>query len=779
MSSSTSPTGFALDRVPDDQLASMLNVARTDVPARRKKLAAQQVDPAWIARTLDALPAATLAVLHLVCAGGGIVHEERLFRDGLARFGMSECDCRAAAIPAIERLLVIPLTTSHGHVALGIVEPAAKLVAPLVAGLDLLELPPAAFVPLEHAARNARTFLAVCIATGHIDIKVTNENRPHRGATKRLAKQTGLDEAVVEELLLNAMSSGLVTIELVGELLRPDLVALAAAANGRYPYCALLAAAQDQLGLGPLPLHGLLQSLLSRPELCAASWVEVNAFDYLPGFVTGTVAGKRAVMLRVLEGGAAGHVTPSFEVILPPESRLIDIVQVGVCCDWDRLDRAIVGRISKASVLRAVVAGLSAAEILAQLRAASRHPIPQNVEAAIQDWAGSVIAATITKGHVIVVEPGARDRVAPGLVGLGGRELAPGVFLVERDDARRQIEAVLARAGALHRPPTVPRSPMPTERAARPASPAAARVRARVSAWQRREDFEGKRDDFLEVSRKIADAETGTLRQVAQQLTSWELMRGDAFDHEDPAHHALVAILASLPADTRSSLLASSRDMGELLRAVSKRSPGRGLTSVPRSEREALAARASSAARVPSVSRMSAPARGPAPPPPLLWRDEGMHERLEFAAEEAESIALQLATGVRYVAIDRVLRRGTTFMVLGSDVSNGDSVAVRLNDIQAIAALPDELNAYDLSQPSYRMAEQDEDDDDDDDDDEDDDDDDDDDDDGDDDDVSAAFDAPRKPWRPAPGQVAPAGHLPCPCGSGKRYRSCCRDIPRA
>jgi hypothetical protein len=62
MSSSTSPLGFALDRVPDDDLATMLNVARKDVAARRKLLAAQHADPAWIARTLDALPAATLTV---------------------------------------------------------------------------------------------------------------------------------------------------------------------------------------------------------------------------------------------------------------------------------------------------------------------------------------------------------------------------------------------------------------------------------------------------------------------------------------------------------------------------------------------------------------------------------------------------------------------------------------------------------------------------------------------------------------------------------------------
>ncbi|MEO7735417.1 MAG: hypothetical protein ABIY55_30975, partial [Kofleriaceae bacterium] len=696
MSSSTNPIGFALESVPDHELASMLNVSRGEIAARRKKLVAQLTDPAWIAKTLDALPAATLAVLHLVCDGGGIVLEDHLFREGRVRFGLSEDDCRAAAIPAVERLLAIPLTTPHGDVALGVLRPAAPLIAPLVAGLDLLELPPATFVPDEHPVRNARTFLAVCIATRHVDIKVTNEGRPHRSATKRLAKQVGLDEVVVEELLLHAMSSGLIVIEGEGELLRPDLVALAAAANGRYPYCASVAAAQDRLGLGPLPIHGLLHSLLRRREVDVTGFIGLDAFDCLPGFVTGTVNGTRAVMLRVIEGGVAGHVTPSFEVMLPPESRLLDIVQVGACCDWERLDRAIVGRISKASVMRAVAGRASAADIVAQLRAASRHPIPQNVEAAIHDWAGAVIAATIASGHVVVVEPAARDRVAPGLLGLGGRELAPGVFLVERDDARRQIEAVLARAGARHRAPAVARPAPRTEPAALPASPAAARVRARVRAWQRREDFEGKRDDFLELSRKIADAEAGALRLVEQQLAGWERTCGDALQHDDPAYHALIAILASLPMDTRTNLLASSHDVSELLRALSRIAPGRGLISVPRSLASALS--------VPIAPRMPRSSRQPPRPPPLMWQEERLRERLERAAEDVEAMALQLPNGVRYVEVDRVIRRGTTWMVLGNDVRSGDSVAVRLDDVEAIAAMPDDLEAYDLSLPGDAEA---------------------------------------------------------------------------
>jgi hypothetical protein len=75
---------------------------------------------------------------------------------------------------------------------------------------------------------------------------------------------------------------------------------------------------------------------------------------------------------------------------------------------------------------------------------------------------------------------------------------------------------------------------------------------------------------------------------------------------------------------------------------------------------------------------------------------------------------------------------------------NDDAVALRLDAIGAIAALPDDFDAD--TGGVLEVGE-----------------------DGDDD----PFD--RKPWRPAEGQAAPPGHVPCPCGSGMRYRHCCRE----
>ena len=111
---------------------------------------------------------------------------------------------------------------------------------------------------------------------------------------------------------------------------------------------------------------------------------------------------------------------------------------------------------------------------------------------------------------------------------------------------------------------------------------------------------------------------------------------------------------------------------------------------------------------------------------------------------------MQLASDTRYLEITQLMRRGTIWMVLGEDLMNGDAVALRLDDIQAIAELPDDFEVgleADL----------------------------DDDDDGDLDDGLLE----RTPWRPRHGEARPPGHVPCPCGSGMRYRHCCRYLATA
>ena len=772
MASSTNRAGAGLDGwrlqdVPNDELMSLLKIPAQEVAAVRAALIKQQRDPAWIAAALDALPAATLAVLSLMVEAGGLVTEDALVRVARDRFGMSVDDCRVAVSPAFARLLMVLLRSPRGEMSLGMVLPAGALIAPLVADLDLYlnGLPAAGFVAAESPACNPRTLLATCVATRHLDVKLTLDGRPHFGAVKRLAKQVGVDDNSIDVLLRIGIGLGLLQVE--GEVVRPDLPALAEAAAGRYPRHPALAAAQAQLADGPVASDALVRSLRRRDP--QAWFVDPDTLACLPGFAVGTVDGVAAVARRALEGVASGHVTPSFEVFLPPESPLIDVVHVGACCEWVRLDRALVARITKPSVARAVAAGASAGQLLEQLAAAIRHPIPQNVEAAIRDWASGVIAATIATGHVIVIDPAARGRAAAALAELDARELAPGVFVVDHAEELREIARALTQAGLHYRELSSARAPAARAPGPVPAAPApgAPRLRARVAAWRRGEPFEGVRDDFLDQHRAARAARSGSAGSAgsarsaerpadaaaarpATLLEHWAAKHRLPFDVRNPGSNGIAAVLSELPQREVVRILEECRNLDQLLGTLAKLvgKQGRG--------------------KPPPARRPQTPHRPRAPRAPLalLWQQEDLRERLQDAARRGETLALQLAGGVRNVAITQAIRRGTTWMVLGEDIRDDEAVALRLDDIQAIAALPDDFghdDDLDFGGPGDI-------------------------DDDDDDDFGVIDDAAgpggrgelaRRPWRPAPGQAPPAGHLPCPCGSGVRYRQCCRDVPIA
>jgi hypothetical protein len=84
-------------------------------------------------------------------------------------------------------------------------------------------------------------------------------------------------------------------------------------------------------------------------------------------------------------------------------------------------------------------------------------------------------------------------------------------------------------------------------------------------------------------------------------------------------------------------------------------------------------------------------------------------------------------------------------MILAEDLATMRSVALRLADIEELAALPDDFIAPEV----------------------------------DDDDDDHAASQQSRPWRPGHGERPLAGHVACPCGSGERYRVCCRRSPTA
>ena len=746
MRSSTELRGaWPLQDVPDDRLAELLKIPRHEVRGRREALDRQMRDPAWVAATLEAMPAAGLAVLHLVVDAGGAIRQDTLRELAEVRFGMSERDCRAAMIEAVNRMLAVPLQARSGERMLGVVQPAAGLIAPWVAGLDLLELPAAEFAASESPVLDPRMFVAVCAAARHAEIKVTRAGQIHRGSLKRLAKQVGVAEDTLAGLLTTGLDVGV--LQLDDDAVRLDPAVLVAAAEGRYPQYPPLAVLAAQLGDAVLDGRSAavtLQRAREREHLGLSR----GALGHLPGFAVGTVKGVEACVRRPPGGTAAGHVTPSFEVFLPPESRLIDVAHVGGCCEWERLDRALVARITRPSIARAVAAGETGEQILARLAAASRHPIPQNVEAAIRDWAGAATSATIATGHVIVVDPSASSRVAPALARFAARELAPGVFLVDADERIRDVVVALGRAGVQHRealasggarPGSAAGSEADSSVAAPALAPEAARLRARVSAWRRGVPFEGVRDDFLDKQRAAHPAppvaEPG--RSPRALLERWAAKIDPRVFRDLPTLQAVERIASAIPESELEALLHDSGDLDELVARFARLAVKHGQPSPPRP--------------MPAGATPRSGARRQRPPV-LLWQTEDLRERLRRAGQHGEALALDLATGVRHVEISRVMQRGTTWMVLGDDLASADAVALPLDAIRAVAALPDD---FDITRDAP--------------------------DEDDDEDLDEDYEvAPvRRPWRPAEGQAAPPGHVLCPCGSGERYRKCCRAVVTA
>jgi hypothetical protein len=130
-----------------------------------------------------------------------------------------------------------------------------------------------------------------------------------------------------------------------------------------------------------------------------------------------------------------------------------------------------------------------------------------------------------------------------------------------------------------------------------------------------------------------------------------------------------------------------------------------------------------------------------------LWQQEQLRPRLEAAAEGEACMALDVGGTVRFVEIEQVARRGSMWFVLGEDLDDGTAVALALDKITAIAALPDDIDLDDLLDQEPR--------------------------------ASSARGGVSRSWRPPPGTPAPPGHVACPCGSGERYRNCCRRMAQA
>jgi hypothetical protein len=344
---------------------------------------------------------------------------------------------------------------------------------------------------------------------------------------------------------------------------------------------------------------------------------------------------------------------------------------------------------------------------------------------------------------VIVVDAAAEGHALGALGKLGPRRVAPGVLVVGSAVPARDVSKALLAAG-IHLDADAPPRPRP-KITATPAEPGlgAPRLRGKVRAWLRGEPYDGVRDTYLEnlqsSAAPCAEAAPAATVEPLARLVNWAEVHG--IDDSDGTLDGLLEgpmadLLAQLPARDLDQLFSRARNLDDLIKGVAKlvakSSMGRPLATshAPRASGPRAGIRRAGQSR-----------------PVLDWQQEQMRPRLEAAAEVAEWIALDVGGSVRFVEIERVARRGSMWFVLGDDLEDGTAVALALDKIKAIAALPDDVDLDDvLAQehvgPSQRGA-------------------------------------AARPWRPPPGAPGPAGHVACPCGSGERYRNCCRRVDQA
>jgi hypothetical protein len=117
------------------------------------------------------------------------------------------------------------------------------------------------------------------------------------------------------------------------------------------------------------------------------------------------------------------------------------------------------------------------------------------------------------------------------------------------------------------------------------------------------------------------------------------------------------------------------------------------------------------------------------------WIRRDLAAQLIAASRTYATLAIDLGDrNVRVARILRVAQHGRVAMLLAEDAGDGSSIAIPISAVRGIAEPPRAAGAE-----------------------------------------TAAPGARATPWRPLEGQPHPPGHAPCPCGSGRKYRGCCRQ----
>ncbi|MFN0248336.1 MAG: helicase-associated domain-containing protein [Kofleriaceae bacterium] len=728
---------------------------KTNMAALQRQLA----DPAWIDATLAGLSVPALAVLASLVAVGG----QQSTRETIAyakRYGVPLADLQPEINRLLRENLIVVLVSEYGEDSFALVSPSAARIADHLRDFDVPLVPlDTPFVPADVPC-DGRALVAACSALRHLDLKVTQAGLPHRAGIKRVAKELGIGEAELEALIRLGLSLDLVEVADDGDALRPVIHRLREiASSGVLAHKPTFTGFIERLRTaGPI-------SLVRIERLVAHAYglPPVPELGRVPGMQAGRIGDVDVIAPVALDGTAAASITPSFEVFLPPESRHEHIVDVVSCSELVRIDRVIVARLTKASVHRCVGAGATAASILAGLDAACRTPVPANVAAAIEDWASSIKSAVTAVGRVIVVPVGDEVRVVQLLKEHVARVIAPGVIVVPTSFPLRATSTALARIGISvhtdHAAPQIDEGPRVSPDRLPPLELDTTFAR-RLAAYRANDAVElGK----VDRSRAVPSASTDVIDPIEEGVCSDDaVVLVEEWEHRhrctlpDQVATTLAAMLDVVPDREQQYLLAatSPRDMSSrLTKVITERGGleaflarnqslvtrvlGTEISELVRATRpppKHASRDARSATTSGSTGRAAAtpPANRAAPFIPT-WETHGIHARVVAAARTQSTLVLDVGgTRTPTIKITKVIERGRVTMVLGEDIADDGAVAFPLTSIVRIAEPPD--------------AE----------------------------DVRSIEATTRQPWRPSEGMRAPAGHLPCPCGSGVRFRSCCR-----
>ncbi len=784
---STLPCAWPIEDISLKLLSDLFRCDTAEARRRRDQLEQQQRDAAWVDATLDALSVPALCVIATLVSRGGMLHVPDLDKLIADRFGLDRDHSDAGIHELMQRVLVAPLTSPRGT-ALALVAPAADRCAERVLELELTTgagsaAPKATFTP-DPAHDGGRAVIAVAMAVAGSGLTLTQAGTPHRIRLKSLAKQLGLDIDRLESLVLAACSARLLVEDAEG-VLAPDRDHLRAATEGRFP--------------GKPAVETLVTALADRPirrtaidnflAACAYRGLftcSIETLALLPGFCAGTLDGAPALAAVPPAGERAASVTPSFEVFFPPESHVRHLVDALPACEVVRIDRVIVARITKAAVAAAIAKGATADELEAALTAASRTPLPQNVSAAIRDWAGNTVVATVLEGRVIAVPAADEARVVAALAIARPRVLAPGILIVSVDYPERAITIVLKKLGIVERrgaepagsssaassatatatatgaaaarsatatattattaaaaagtgagAKAAPRRKLPAASTKAPPQPVT--LRARVEAYLRSDPKSRPPlpsapplprrasppaievvdvNDFNDVD-DFDDRPSWVDRLERWEAQHSELLSLELFD-------AVASALAPLSDHERQFVFGAS-DCNELTTRVVRVLAGSGHLDNVLDALAVIAPELVAASRPGARTTYPAGLDGAAVP----WERDHVLARLEAAARTHSTLLLDLGDGrTTSMAISRVAHRGTALLALGED-EHDVSHAIRLDAIRGVAEPPARRDT-DASTASAR-------------------------------------------WRPVAGMKPPPGHVPCPCGSTKRYRNCCRD----